>query len=154
MRDGLILASTLGAATGIRSTAGLAALGVGHGLPSGRRLKPETVRRAAVAAYAGESIADKLLPLPDRTDPLPLIGRVVLAAGGAVLAASCVDAPHRIAALAGSATAVATAWLATRGRAAARARGLPDAVPAILEDLVVIGLAAHAIQGLSRGART
>ena len=152
MRDGLILASTLGAATGIRSTAGLATLALGP-TPTrscGRGMRSNLVRRALGVAFVAEVLADKLAPLPSRTDASPLAGRALLGAAAAAAAARRIGGSGLAAAVVGSTTALGTAWLATAWRTAARARGIVDVVPALAEDATVLALGAATRRRLSR----
>jgi len=144
VRDGLILASTLGAATGIRSTAGLATLALGPPTTHARGTRSRLLRGALGAAFLAEVLADKLVTLPSRIDASPLAGRALLGAAAAAAAARRTAESKLAAAVVGSATAVGTAWLATAGRSAARGRGVPDVLPALVEDATVIALGAAA----------
>ena len=139
------LAALLGAATGIRSTGGLAILATADAAPKGSALRSGGVRAAVLAAAAGEALADKLAHLPARTEPVPLGGRVLLGALTAGLAARWCRHDPTGPALLGAGTAAATAWLATTTRAAAQARYLPDEWPALAEDAAVaaMGKVAH-----------
>ena len=153
MRDELVTALALGAATGIRSTSALAMLGLMPRSGAWGLVGSRVVRSAAALAFAGEVLADKLLPLPARTEPLPLAGRALLGAVGAAAAATPFGRGRLASALVGSVTAVATAWVATSSRAAATRRGVPDVVPAVVEDVVVLGLAALAAREMARASR-
>ena len=152
MPDCLILAAMLGAATGIRSIAGLATLAVGHKYPGspGRGMRSGLVRRALEVAFLTEVVADKLVPLPSRTDAAPLAGRALLGATAAAAASRRIGGSRFSAAVVGSTMAVGTAWIATAGRMAARARGIVDVLPALAEDATVIALGAATRRRLSR----
>ena len=138
-------AACLGAATGLRSMSGLAALTMlleAGGAPprSGfgiRALATGPGRVAVRAAATGEVIADKLLPLPARTDPLPLIGRLLLGAAGGWALARLERSHALLPAVTGAAAAAAVAVTATRWRADATANGTPDVIVALSEDLCV-----------------
>jgi uncharacterized membrane protein len=133
-------AAALGAATGLRSTAGLAALIVrgNEGLPA--VLHHPAARPAAAVAAAGELVTDKLPRTPSRLDPPGLAGRVIFAAVAAVvLARSAGQRPIAAAAIAVPA-ALATAKTGHDTRAAI-ARRVPDPVVAVAEDALAIGLA-------------
>lgn len=149
MPDGVILAAMLGAATGIRSTAGLATLAVGPPFPGspGRGMRSDLVRRVLEVAFVAEVVADKLVPLPSRTDAVPLAGRALLGAAAAAAGARWIGGSRLGAAVVGSTMAVGAAWLATAGRTAARARGIVDALPALAEDATVIALGAATVAG-------
>lgn len=149
-------AACLGAATGLRSMSGLAALTVpleAWGAPPGSgfgicALATRPGRVAVRAAATGEVIADKLLPLPARTHPLPLIGRLVLGAAAGWGLARLARSDALLPAVAGAATAVAAAVTATRWRADATANGTPDVVVGLGEDLCVALLASLALRAL------
>lgn len=124
--------SLAGLATGARSMAPLALLVSSEEHP----LTGSLLGAAAV----GEFIADKVAPLPPRTDPGPLVGRAVLGGvAGALLARRRGDSTAG-GVLAGSAAAVAGAWAFTRLRAWLTERGVPDVAVALAEDLAVVGL--------------
>jgi uncharacterized membrane protein len=142
----------LAAASGARSLIGVAAVararaGVASGLET-RRAVPRIVRRfdsriadAATAAAAFELMADKSPHIPDRTDPGPLFGRVV---AGAIVGASIArvwGVNRRSAAIAGAAVSFAAAQLSFRLRAAL-ASVVPGFVAGLLEDVLVVGVAA------------
>ncbi|HWG65093.1 MAG TPA: hypothetical protein VG253_25700 [Streptosporangiaceae bacterium] len=134
-------AAVLGAATGLRSSAALAALIVRRddGLPAIMRRR--AARPAAALATAGELVIDKLPSTPSRLSPASLTGRVVFAAAaGAIVARSRHRHPIPAAVIA-SAAALAAAKLGHDARAAV-ARRLPDPAVAVAEDAVAIGLAA------------
>lgn len=136
------LAVLLGAATGIRSTSGLWALSGSGTAPPGSALSRSLLRRSLQSALSAEAVADKTGLLPPRTDPLPLAGRACLGAAAAAMAAAWLGSSRLGAACLGAGAAVITARAATSLRAAATARGTPDLVAALAEDVVVVGLAA------------
>lgn len=140
MNETLAVAALLGAATGIRSTAGFAILASTRARPTGSRLRDERLRRTLEAALLGEMIADKAAELPPRTHPLPWMGRVVLGGAAAAVAASWTSSSRAGAALVGGLVAAVTTWAATRLRHAAEERGAPDVLPASAEDVAVLGL--------------
>ncbi|MEX0891378.1 MAG: hypothetical protein WEB88_04350, partial [Gemmatimonadota bacterium] len=145
MQNGYAAAALLGAGTGIRSMAGLAMLATSDAAPRNSPFRSVVVRAGALAAITGEALADKFAPLPPRTGPLPLAGRMVLAAAAAGVAARWRGRDPLVPALIGAGTAAATAWAATAVRGAAERHGLPDAWPALGEDAVVVavGRATH-----------
>ena len=141
--DGMLRrAAALGAATGLRSTAGLSALAWRR---SGGRGAP-FARTAAAAVLGTELVFDKLPTTPSRLDPKPLGGRLLFAGvGGAVLARS-----RRTSVIAAAAIAAGAALAAARVGHDARvacARRMPDTVVAVIEDAVAIWLAAWASAG-------
>lgn len=138
----------LGAATGFRSTSGLGILAISGRAPTGSMLAEEHVRRALTLAWIGEILVDKTPYPPARTNPLPLVGRALLGAASAAIAASWVGSPRLVAAVVGGAAAMGTAWLATSLRHSAQTRSVPDLIPALGEDLAVAGLAAEVRRSL------
>jgi hypothetical protein len=131
----------LGAATGVRSTSGFWALVESGVAPAGSPLSRPRTRVGIRAALLGEAAADKTRALPPRTDPLPLLGRACFGAAAAAVAASWLGASRSEAAVVGAGMAVATARAATAFRSLAVSHNVPDAVTAIGEDAVVVGLA-------------
>ncbi len=105
------------------------------------RLASRWVSSALVLAAVGEMVADKLPFLPNRIDPLPLLGRAQW--GGFAGAAAFAEAERSAlvgAAIAGvAAVASAFAWFNVR-RMATQTLGLPDPVVALAEDAVVLAL--------------
>jgi uncharacterized membrane protein len=128
----LVAALCSGLATGARSIAPIAC--------RVSRTRHPVAGTLLTAVAAGESIADKVAPLPDRTEPVPLAGRVVLGgATGALLARSRGGSPV-LAAAAGAGAALAGAWLFTAARRGLTRRGIPDALVGTAEDLAVMRL--------------
>lgn len=148
------LAALLGAATGIRSTAGFAILATTRARPKGSWLGGGMVRRALEAALAGEMVADKAASLPSRTDPLPWAGRVVLGAAAAAMAASWKGSSRAESGVVGGLVAAAAAWTATRLRGAVEAGRAPDLLFALGEDLAVITLGVTADRLLRKRVRS
>jgi uncharacterized membrane protein len=149
-----VRALLLGVVTGLRTQVAVALLAVeaergrfdpGAGRLARRFASPEGALGAVLAA-AGELIADKLPVTPDRTDPGPLLGRVV--AGAAVGSAVHYDAghPRALGALAGAAGAGLGSFAGARVRAALADRtGLPQPLLGAVEDLFAVGLAVAVI---------
>lgn len=96
---------------------------------------------ALVAGAAGEAVADKVAPLPARTEPLPLAGRLVLGALAGGWVARGRGASPLTGALLGAAGAAAGAWVFTRGRKRLVDAGVPDTAVGVAEDAAVVGLA-------------
>ena len=137
----LELAALAGAATGLRSTVGMAAL-INAGVPGlPRQLTGRVAKVAASLGAAGELVADKLPSAPDRLEPASLAGRAVLAgAAGAVLARGAKD-PLLPTVVVAAAAALVSARIGHDVRAAASKR-MPPAAAATAEDMVALGLAA------------
>ncbi|MGY1782969.1 hypothetical protein [Geodermatophilus sp. SYSU D01036] len=143
MTSSLVLrAALLGTAAGGRSSLGLAV----PALVASRR---RPVRLAALAAVAGELVADKLPATPSRTIPPSVAVRLAAgAAGGALLARR--RGGRLLPALAGAAGAAAGTLGGARWRRLAGRRG-PDLAAALAEDVVVVTIASLA--GRGSGAR-
>jgi uncharacterized membrane protein len=149
-----VRALLLGVVTGLRSQVPVALLAVeaergrfdpGAGRLARRFASPEGVLGAVLAA-TGELIADKLPVTPDRTDPGPLLGRLVT--GAAVGSAVHYDAghPRALGALAGAVGAGLGSFGGARARAALADRtGLPQPLLGAAEDLFAVGLAVAVI---------
>jgi uncharacterized membrane protein len=137
----LELAALAGAATGLRSTVGMAAL-INAGVPGlPRQLTGHAAQVAASLGVAGELVADKLPSAPSRLEPAGLGGRVVLAAAaGAVLARGAKDSLLPAVVVA-AAAALLSARVGHDVRAAASKR-VPPAAAATAEDMVALALAA------------
>ena len=145
-----VRALLLGFVTGIRSQVPIALLAIeaegGRFDPGSGKLARRFASRegmlGAVVAAGGELVADKLPATPSRLTPGPFLQR--LATGGTVGAAVHYDAghPRALGALLGAAGAGAGAYVATKVRAAAAARGrLPQPLLGAVEDLLAAGLA-------------
>lgn len=145
-------AGLIGAATGLRSSWGLAALAwAPDATPPGvasRLARPWVgwVRWSTLAAAAGEFVADKSPSTPNRLSPAGLAPRLLFGAlTGAALSGSRTDTALPAAgAAAGAAAALAAALAGARWRTAGR-RGVSSApVAAAAEDVVAAVLAAAA----------
>lgn len=148
MNGSLGTAAGLGAVSGLRTLAGVALLArelSGRKLPrkAGRLerwLAEPGVANALTVAAAGELLFDKLPGIPDRIQPAPLAGRVIM---GALAGAVVADRERRALGAAfgaGAALAAAfTGWFLRRE--AARATMLPDAAVAIAEDAMAVAAA-------------
>lgn len=104
--------------------------------PASLLASPVAARLLGVLA-AGEMLGDKLPFIPDRTDPLPLIGRAL---SGALVGAAVAADEHRemwLPALVGVAAAVAATFAAHWIRGAVDRR-LPDTVVGLAEDGIVM----------------
>jgi len=144
----LARAAVLGAATGLRSTTGVAALVTQRDAGLGALLSHPAARPLAALAVAGEMVADKLPNAPSRLKPASLAFRVVLgglAGAGCARSAGKSPAPSAVlpAAAVAAAAAAASTWLGYQARAAL-GRRLPAAGVAVAEDALAIGLAAVA----------
>jgi uncharacterized membrane protein len=142
-------AMLLGAATGLRSQAGVAALLTRRDLsrlpPPWSRLDSRGARIISMLTAGGEILADKLPTAPPRTKPGPLAARIATgllvgmladaSAQGRVRAQSAVPA-----ALAGGSAAAATSLLGQSLRTRLSKR-LPALAVAGVEDVVAIALA-------------
>ncbi|NEM05634.1 hypothetical protein [Geodermatophilus normandii] len=145
MTASLVLrAALLGTAAGGRSSLGLAA----PALTAPSRL-PWPVRLAAVAAVVGEVVADKLPGTPSRTVAPSVASRLASGAGGSALLARR-GGGGVLPVLAGAAAAAAGTLGGARWRGWAAQR-VPDWQAALVEDVVVLALAALA--GRERTAR-
>jgi uncharacterized membrane protein len=141
-------AAALGALSGMRSTAGLTALTFPRRKRrargrAARMLATKALRRLVPIAAAGEMIADKLPFTPDRTAPLPLVGRAVFGAiAGGIIASEERGSPVLGAAL-GAVTAVTVAHIAYHVRKYAHDRlSIPDMAVAGAEDALVLTIGA------------
>jgi uncharacterized membrane protein len=151
----LARAGLLGVVAGLRSQLPAAALAARGLAPASGPLSPLRTtagRRSAYLAALGEMAADKLPSTPSRIERGPLVGRVVSGGiAGAVLAASTGSrrAGLVLPAVAGAAGAALGSWGGFTARRALVSRaGLPDPAVAVAEDLVAVGLAAVAVQGM------
>lgn len=152
-RSHLQRAALAGAATGLRSTAGIGGLinAGASGLPEvlTRRL-PRTAARLAVAA---ELVFDKLPSAPSRLEPRGLTGRTVNAGiAGAVLARGA-NQPALPAVLVASTAAVVSARVGHDVRVAA-SECFPSLVVAAAEDAIAFSLAAASTSPGPTGRRS
>lgn len=153
--DSVVRAAMLGGMSGLRSTAGVAA--VSNGLaahpewatgPLQRTLARPLVARALTLAVVGECVADKLPMIPPRIDPIPLTGRVTLGALAALAGTQRLRDSRLAAAVIGGAAALATAFLAYYLRRDLTRHGTRDPVVAITEDLTVLEAARQSMHVL------
>lgn len=139
----------IGAATGLRSQWGVAAVALttpcDATVPPASALARPWVKAATLAAAAGEFVADKHPDIPDRLSPRGLVPRLVLGA----LAASALTARRHsgappLAAAGGAATAALAAVAGWQWRKHTPRPTRPDPVAAALEDLAALALACTA----------
>ena len=161
--SGLFLAAGLGAVSGMRSMSGLALISrrlSHHG--GGRRprtalvapFRSKSVSNLLAAMAAVEIAADKTPMVPNRTDPLPLIGRAGLGALTGLIAADCVGTGRTAPAAVGAAAAVASAFLFYRIRKTASERfPLPGWMIAAAEDALVLGAGSRFAAALTERRR-
>jgi uncharacterized membrane protein len=127
-------AALLGAADGMRTFAGPAALAA-----RGRLLRGSPARFAVLAAAAGELVGDKTPMVPPRTSPPALVGR---SASGAFTGHALAGAPG---AAVGALAAAGSTFGAYRARKAlGELTGLPDPVLGVAEDGLAFAAAALA----------
>lgn len=146
--DSVILtAATLGAISGLRSMAAPALLA--HEFAEGgdadefgvfeRVLTSEHTARLLAMFAGGEMVADKTAYIPNRTEPLPLIGRAVI--GSLTAAAFAVRRQHTVLvpAAVGAASAIASTFAAFHVRRFVKERfHVPDRVLGLAEDALVM----------------
>jgi uncharacterized membrane protein len=90
---------------------------------------------------AGEFVADKTPFVQDRVKPVPLAGRALMGAASGTMLALFRRRTFTVPALAGAASAVASAFAAYHvRRAAGRALHVPDAILGAAEDALVVAL--------------
>ena len=128
--NALAVAWGIGAVTGSRSMLGPAIVA--------QHVLPPLARGLFATLAAGELVADKSSRVGNRTDAVPLVGRILLGAF-----AAGVYAPRRQrlqAALAGAAGAAAAAFACYHVRRVATEQlGVPDTVAGLVEDALAIG---------------
>ena len=142
----------LGAATGLRSQMGMAAVLVAAG-ESGRERLPERLRhhqalRSALIAAVGELLADKLPRTGSRLRPGPLAARLVLAGYASRALAHAEEregGPDVVVAVVASLVAAKVGY-EVRARLS---RHLPDPLVGLCEDVVAVVLAAVAVGPIS-----
>jgi uncharacterized membrane protein len=136
----LVNAALAGAATGLRSTAGVGAL-VETGSPGlTGAWATEPVRVVAGLGVAGELVVDKLPNTPSRLDPPGLLARVAMAAVAGAVIARASDRRLAPAMVVAAGTAVVSARVGHDLRTFASTR-VPPLAAAIGEDAVAIALA-------------
>ncbi|GAA3233279.1 hypothetical protein GCM10017691_28770 [Pseudonocardia petroleophila] len=135
----LLRAAALGAASGARSTAGVAAIALtsaGDDRGPAGRLGGRTGTTLSALMAAGELVADKLPSTPSRTDPPGLLPRAALGAGSAAAVARRDGEDATLAGVIGVLAALGAAALGVRARAAASDRFGSDLPGALAEDAV------------------
>jgi uncharacterized membrane protein len=93
---------------------------------------------ALKALALGEFVADKLPFLPDRTSPLPLVGRAVLGGVSGAAICSAKKRPVVIGALLGAVAAVGMTFVAFKFRRRL-SKALPGPLVGLAEDALVSG---------------
>ncbi|MDP9794021.1 putative membrane protein [Catenuloplanes nepalensis] len=135
----LVRSFLLGVVSGGRSMSGLAAVALTS--RSGPLARPWT--RALTAAGAlGELAGDKLPNAPSRLQPPALAVRAATGAAAAAALAARAHAAPALHAIPGAAGAILGSVAGARWRSYADRRGWPPLAAALLEDAVVIALAA------------
>ena len=134
--DDLRAALLLGAATGMRTFAGLATLSARGRLT----LEPAQLRTALTLAAAGEVVADKLPFTPARTAELPYLGRV---AGGFVCGGIVAGPAGALAAALTSAVVTEVAY--RKRRFLTKRLHVPDLPLALIEDALAYTAANFAV---------
>ena len=136
----------LGAATGLRSSSGIAAVIIGSdasALPSALRGRP--ARTLASLGALAELVIDKLPATTSRLNPGPLAARIALGSLSAGLFARGRRRPVAPAAVVGGLAALVSAKVGHDTRAAL-AKRVSDPVAAVMEDLVTAALALGAVR--------
>lgn len=161
-QDAIKLAAQLGVATGIRSMTPLAAItqAAASGrlsFPQGTSLnflsRPE-VATLCLVMVAGEIAADASLPVPNRTSPLPLAGRIGIGAlAGAAIVASQGQPP-----LPGGAAGGLGAFVGSFAGYGARMVlvhkvGVPDFLAGLMGSALCAGIARRAVSHASSAVR-
>jgi uncharacterized membrane protein len=157
-QQALVLATGLGALTGIRSLSALTVMSMSlsgrpgefHSGPA-HLLSSSPMSTGLKLSAVGEAVADKLPFIPPRTQALPLLGRAALAAfGGAAVAQLRQTSPIPAGAIAAFA-AICSATLATGLRRFATEQiAIPNLAAGLLEDIVVVKGSAMLFSALSR----
>jgi uncharacterized membrane protein len=132
----------LGAASGLRSQIGVAAIAVRSDPSLPRILRQPWTRRVLAAAAVGELIADKLPGTPSRLEPTGIAARLILGGLAATLHAQTRRSPWPPAAGIGAASAIVAAKVGHDLRAEG-AKHVPDPLVAVVEDSIALGLAAE-----------
>jgi uncharacterized membrane protein len=153
----------LGVATGCRSMMGVAAVSrAAHSRARSRTGRADldqpartfasaTAMRITAAAAAMELGGDKLPGAPNRTDPRPLIGRMICGAIVGTIVATLTKRPRGTYAALGAGAALAGAEVGLRARRALISATTPVAAGAI-EDAIVMGIVSVGVAAL-RGDR-
>ena len=136
-------AAVIGAASGLRSTVGLGTLAIKGSNGLGPVLAHRAAGPLAACGVLAELVLDKLPITGSRLEVPGLVGRVVFAGIAATALARTEDEPVIAAAIVASAAALVAAKIGHDARVAIAER-LPDAVVAVVEDAIAIGLAVAA----------
>ncbi len=131
----------LGAATGGRSTSGIAALAWTAGRQDPAWLRSPVTRVVSALAASGELVGDKLPQAPSRLQPAALGGRLVSGGASGWLLSGRRGANPLVGAAAGVAGAVAGSFAGARWRGVAAERFGRDLPGALLEDAKVVAVA-------------
>jgi uncharacterized membrane protein len=145
----LLKAAAIGAIAGMRSLAAPALLS--HELAEDgpdpgdgrveRLLSSEGVARILALFAGGEMLADKSSFIPDRTSPLPLVGRAVIGSLTAAAYAAHRRLPVLLPAAVGGASAIASTFATFHARRfASEHLDVPDRVLGLVEDALVLGV--------------
>lgn len=148
-RKTLILAAGFGAVAGLRSMIAPALLSrhlarwSGRTSAATRLLSAGPVPTLLTLAAAGEMVADKTPFIPNRTDPAPMAGRMLIGAFVGAAVAGRRGGSTVPAAFVGATAALCTTLLGYRlRRAASTSTDLPDLAVALAEDAVAVSAAA------------
>ena len=135
-------AALSGAATGLRTSAGLGILVEARdpGLPSA--LRGEPARAAAALAIATELVIDTLPQTPSRLEPSGLIGRVAAAAAAGAVIARGAGQPLALPVAVAAGAALLSARIGHDVRASL-SRSRPPLAVAAAEDVVALSLASN-----------
>jgi uncharacterized membrane protein len=136
----LLRAAALGVATGGRTATGLAALA----FTRSAFLRRPWVRGLTALAAVGELVADKTPAIPSRLTPPALAGRVVAGVLGTAALARREGVSPVLPVLVATGAVVAGSVAGARWRGYAASKGWPAVPAALVEDAVVIALAAAA----------
>jgi uncharacterized membrane protein len=136
----LLRAAALGAASGARSASGIAAVALTSRAddtgPVASRLGTRAGTVLTSLAAAGELLVDKLPEAPSRLTPVGLVPRTALGAASAAAVARRDGHESTLPGLIGAASAIATATLGVRWRAASARRFGSDRPGALAEDVL------------------
>jgi uncharacterized membrane protein len=142
----LLIATGIGALTGVRSVAALSVISRHLNMRSPRYsrgltglLASNVAASGLTVAAAGEMVGDKLPFVPPRTRPAPLIGRAAFAALGCAAVARSRGTSVASAAVIGAIAAVGSAALATNLRRVVTTHlRVPDFLVGLAEDGIVV----------------
>lgn len=120
--------------------------------PLERILASEATPRILALLAGGEMLADKTDYVPDRTNPVPLIGRAMM--GSLTSAAFAVQRRHAVLvpALVGAASAIASTYAMFHLRKFAGEKlGVPDPLLGLAEDAVVLAASKLVADSMENG---